>query len=47
MSHLANGDLPDDPLNDLQAQRFTAMIADARSRGIEFEVAHLSNRRRR
>ncbi len=43
MSHLANGDAPDDPLNDLQAQRFTAMIAEARGRGIEFEVAHLSN----
>jgi alanine racemase len=43
MSHLANGDLPDDPLNDLQAQRFTALIAEARGRGIEFEVAHLSN----
>lgn len=43
MSHLANGDLPDDPLNDLQAQRFTEMIAEARSRGIEFDVAHLSN----
>ncbi len=43
MSHLVSGDVPDDPLNDLQAQRFTAMIADARSRGIEFEVAHLSN----
>jgi len=43
MSHLANGDVPDDPLNDLQAQRFTTMIAEARSRGIEFEVAHLSN----
>lgn len=43
MSHLANGDVPDDPLNDLQAQRFTAMIAEARSRGIEFDVAHLSN----
>ncbi|MCX2932439.1 alanine racemase [Mycobacterium sp. CVI_P3] len=43
MSHLANGDLPDDPLNDLQAQRFTDMIAEARRRGVEFEVAHLSN----
>ena len=43
MSHLANGDVPDDPLNDLQAQRFTDMIAEARRRGIEFEVAHLSN----
>ncbi|HTY26645.1 MAG TPA: alanine racemase [Mycobacterium sp.] len=43
MSHLASGDVPDDPLNDLQAQRFTDMIAEARGRGIEFEVAHLSN----
>ncbi|MCV7217132.1 alanine racemase [Mycobacterium crocinum] len=43
MSHLANGDVPDDPLNDRQAQRFTEMIAEARSRGIEFDVAHLSN----
>lgn len=43
MSHLANGDVPDDPLNDLQAQRFTDMIAEARRRGIEFDVAHLSN----
>lgn len=43
MSHLASGDVPDDPLNDLQAQRFTDMITEARGRGIEFEVAHLSN----
>lgn len=43
MSHLASGDVPDDPLNDLQAQRFTEMIAEARRRGIEFDVAHLSN----
>ncbi|WP_445168984.1 alanine racemase [Mycolicibacterium sp. Dal123E01] len=43
MSHLANGDAPEDPLNDIQAQRFTEMIAEARRRGIEFDVAHLSN----
>nr|WP_179965068.1 alanine racemase [Mycolicibacterium sarraceniae] len=43
MSHLANGDAPDDPLNDIQAQRFTDAITEARRRGIEFEVAHLSN----
>lgn len=43
MSHLANGDVPDDPLNDIQAQRFTDVIDEARRRGIEFEVAHLSN----
>lgn len=43
MSHLANGDVPDDPLNDLQAQRFTEMLDQARRAGVEFEVAHLSN----
>jgi len=43
MSHLASGDEPHNPVNDLQAQRFTAMIAEARSRGVAFEVAHLSN----
>ena len=43
MSHLASGDVPDDPLNDLQAQRFTDMLAEARRRGVDFEVAHLSN----
>jgi alanine racemase len=43
MSHLVSGDEPDDPINDVQAERFTAMIAEAKSRGIEFEVAHLSN----
>lgn len=43
MSHLAKGDEPDDPLNDLQAARFTAMIGEARDAGIDFEVAHLSN----
>ena len=43
MSHLACGDEPDHPLNDLQAQRFTGMLAEARNRGVDFEVAHLSN----
>jgi alanine racemase len=43
MSHLASGDEPHNPINDLQAQRFTAMLAEARRRGIDFEVAHLSN----
>ena len=43
MSHLASGDVPDDPFNDLQAQRFTDMLAEARRRGVDFEVAHLSN----
>jgi alanine racemase len=43
MSHLASGDEPHNPINDLQAERFTAMLAEARRRGIDFEVAHLSN----
>jgi alanine racemase len=43
MSHLASGDEPENPLNDLQAQRFTAMLAEARTRGVDFDVAHLSN----
>ena len=43
MSHLVSGDVPGDPLTDLQAQRFTSMITEAHDRGIEFEVAHLSN----
>ncbi len=43
MSHLASGDEPADPINDLQAQRFSAMLDQARSRGVDFEVAHLSN----
>lgn len=43
MSHLVSGDAPDDPINDVQAQRFTAMIDEARRCGIDFDVAHLSN----
>ncbi len=43
MSHLASGDEPHSPVNDLQAQRFTAMISEARIRGVEFNVAHLAN----
>jgi len=43
MSHLANGDVPDDRLNDVQAQRFIEMLDEARRAGVEFEVAHLSN----
>jgi alanine racemase len=43
MSHLASGDEPHNPVNNLQAQRFTAMIAEARSRGVDFKVAHLAN----
>jgi alanine racemase len=43
MSHLACGDEPENPINDLQAQRFSEMLAQARGRGVDFEVAHLSN----
>ncbi|BBZ79744.1 alanine racemase [Mycolicibacterium anyangense] len=43
MSHLVSGDAPNDPLNDIQAQRFSEMIAEGRRRGVDFEVAHLSN----
>lgn len=43
MSHLVYGDEPDHPLNDLQAQRLTDMVALASARGLRFDVVHLSN----
>jgi len=43
MSHLACGDDPDSPVNDVQAQRFSELRAQARAAGVEFEVAHLCN----
>ena len=43
MSHLVSGDEPDNPINDLQAQRLSEMRAHAREQGVHFEVAHLSN----
>ncbi|MGB7504470.1 MAG: alanine racemase, partial [Mycobacterium sp.] len=43
MSHLAHGDDPDNPLNDLQAQRLTDMATTAREHGLRFDVVHLSN----
>ena len=43
MSHLVHGDEPDHPLNDLQAERLTDMVAAARDRGLRFPVVHLSN----
>jgi alanine racemase len=43
MSHLAHGDDPDNAFNDLQGRRLTAMVADARDRGVVFDVVHLSN----
>ena len=43
MSHLVHGDDPDHPLNDLQAQRLTDMVATARDHGLAVDVVHLSN----
>ena len=43
MSHLAHGDDPDNPFNDVQAQRLTAMAAAARDIGLTYDVVHLSN----
>jgi alanine racemase len=43
MSHLARGDEPAHPTNDLQAQRLTAMVAHAREQGVQFAAVHLSN----
>jgi alanine racemase len=43
MSHLACGDDPASPMNDVQVQRFSDMRLQARDAGVEFEVAHLSN----
>jgi alanine racemase len=43
MSHLVHGDDPDNPLNDLQAQRLRDMRTQAGDEGVQFEIAHLSN----
>jgi alanine racemase len=43
MSHLVCADEPDHPTNDLQAQRFSDLLAQARAAGVRYEVAHLSN----
>lgn len=43
MSHLACSDEVDSPVNDIQAQRFSDMLALAREQGLNFEVAHLAN----
>ena len=41
MSHMVFADQPDNPVNDLQAQRFSDMLAQAGEQGVRFEVAHL------
>lgn len=43
MSHLVFADSPEQPINDIQAQRFRDMLALAKEQGVAFEVAHLSN----
>ena len=43
MSHMVFADQPDNPINDVQAQRFADMLAQARNLGLRFEVAHLAN----
>ncbi len=43
MSHMVFADQPDNPINDVQAQRFAEMLAQARDQGVRFEIAHLSN----
>jgi alanine racemase len=43
MSHLVYADQPENPINDLQAQRFSEMLTYARDQGVSFELAHLAN----
>lgn len=43
MSHMVFADKPDDPINDLQAERFRDLLGQASGQGVSFELAHLSN----
>jgi alanine racemase len=43
MSHLVHGDDPENPFNDLQAQRLSDMRTQAGDQGVQFELVHLSN----
>jgi len=43
MSHMVYADQPDNPINDVQAQRFSDFLAQARGQGVRFEIAHLAN----
>jgi alanine racemase len=43
MSHMVYADQPNNPINNLQAQRFTDIVAMTREKKVPFEVAHLSN----
>jgi alanine racemase len=43
MSHLVHGDDPENAVNNLQAQRLSDMLAQARDQGVRYEIAHLCN----
>ncbi|MBT0566748.1 alanine racemase [Williamsia sp. CHRR-6] len=43
MCHLARGDEPDHPLNDLQAARLDACVADLARAGVTPELVHIAN----
>lgn len=43
MSHMVYADQPDNPINDVQSQRLSDMLALAHSEGVRFELAHLAN----
>ena len=43
MSHMVYADQPNNPINNLQAQRFTDIVALAREKKVPFDIAHLSN----
>lgn len=43
MSHMVYAEQPDDPINDVQAQRFAALRRQAHEQRVRFEIAHLSN----
>ncbi|ULP46755.1 MULTISPECIES: alanine racemase [Mycolicibacter] len=43
MSHLACADETSNPVNDVQAQRFSDLLNVAREQGLKFPVAHLAN----
>lgn len=43
MSHMVYADQPDNSINDVQAQRLSDMLAQARDVGVAFELAHLAN----
>ena len=43
MSHMVYADQPDNPINNVQVQRFNDIVALTRDQKVPFEAAHLSN----